>query len=278
MNCIIDVGGGNRGVYGAGVFERCLDDDVRFDCCIGVSAGSANMITYLARQKGRLYTFYHDYSFRQEYMSLPNLFKTGEFIGLDYVYGTLSTTGGEYPLDYEEVQNYEGIMEIVATQGQTGNAEYFNINDVPKDDYWALRASCCIPLVCKPVQHGDFAYFDGGVADPVPIDRALQHGADKIVLILTKPLDFVMKRRMDGQAANMVRSRFPALAKKLDERAERYNSSVQKAIQLSKEGRCLIIAPDDLCGVGMLTKTPKSIDALYHKAYEDAGCIKNFLK
>lgn len=37
---VIDVGGGLRGIYGAGVLDRCLEEDLRFDLCIGVSAGS----------------------------------------------------------------------------------------------------------------------------------------------------------------------------------------------------------------------------------------------
>lgn len=50
---IVDVGGGLRGVYAAGVFDYCLDEDIRFDFCIGVSAGSANAASYIAGQKKR---------------------------------------------------------------------------------------------------------------------------------------------------------------------------------------------------------------------------------
>lgn len=67
---IIDVGGGLRGIYGAGVLDRCMEEGVRFDCCIGVSAGSANMSSYVAGQHGRNKPFYQDYSFRKEYMSV----------------------------------------------------------------------------------------------------------------------------------------------------------------------------------------------------------------
>ena len=41
---VIDVGGGLRGIYGAGVFDRCMEEGVSFDCCIGVSAGAANIV------------------------------------------------------------------------------------------------------------------------------------------------------------------------------------------------------------------------------------------
>ena len=53
MNGIIDVGGGLRGIYSAGIYDYLLDHGVQFDYCLGVSAGSANLITYLAGQKGR---------------------------------------------------------------------------------------------------------------------------------------------------------------------------------------------------------------------------------
>lgn len=49
---VIDVGGGLRGIYGAGVLDRCLEEDLRFDLCIGVSAGSANMASYLQASMG----------------------------------------------------------------------------------------------------------------------------------------------------------------------------------------------------------------------------------
>ena len=55
---IIDVGGGLRGIYAAGIFDYCMDENIRFDVCIGVSAGSANIASYLAGQCGRNYQFY----------------------------------------------------------------------------------------------------------------------------------------------------------------------------------------------------------------------------
>lgn len=50
---VVDVGGGLRGVYATGVLDRCLEEGVRFDAGVGVSAGSVNIASYLAGQKGR---------------------------------------------------------------------------------------------------------------------------------------------------------------------------------------------------------------------------------
>lgn len=63
---VVDVGGGLRGVYAAGVFDYCLDQDIRFDLGIGVFAGSANVASYIAGQKKRNDSFYTEYPFRKE--------------------------------------------------------------------------------------------------------------------------------------------------------------------------------------------------------------------
>lgn len=39
MRAVIDVGGGTRDIFGAGVFDYFLEHEVTFDRCYGVSAG-----------------------------------------------------------------------------------------------------------------------------------------------------------------------------------------------------------------------------------------------
>ena len=72
---VIDVGGGLRGIYAAGVFDWCLENGVKFDYGIGISAGSANVASYLSGQHGRNYTFYEEYSVRKEYMGFENMLR-----------------------------------------------------------------------------------------------------------------------------------------------------------------------------------------------------------
>ena len=59
---MIDVGGGFRAIYGAGVMDRMLEDGIHVDHCYGVSAGSANMVSYISGQHGRNHTFYTQYA------------------------------------------------------------------------------------------------------------------------------------------------------------------------------------------------------------------------
>ena len=98
---IIDVGGGLRGIYAAGVFDWCMENGVQFDYGIGISAGSANLASYLSGQHGRNYAFYEEYSMRKQYMGAGNMLHGGTFLNLQYIYGTLSNAGGENPLGIE---------------------------------------------------------------------------------------------------------------------------------------------------------------------------------
>jgi predicted patatin/cPLA2 family phospholipase len=59
---IIDVGGGMRDIYGAGIFDYLMDKKIEIPMCLGVSAGSANVASYVSKQKGRNISFYEEYS------------------------------------------------------------------------------------------------------------------------------------------------------------------------------------------------------------------------
>ena len=83
---VIDVGGGYRGIYAAGVLDYCIDRNITFDLGIGISAGSANLASFTAGQKGRNYRFYTEYGLRKEYASLSNFIRKRSYIDMDYVY------------------------------------------------------------------------------------------------------------------------------------------------------------------------------------------------
>ncbi len=278
MNAVIDAGGGLRNIYTAGVFDRCLDDDICFDLCIGVSAGSANISTFLAKQRNRTYRFYHDYSQRKEYMSFGNYLKKGSYLDLDYIYSVLTNSDGEDPIDYPQIAKYEGQLLIAATDAETGTAHYFTKDDLHQDNYKVFCASCAIPLVCKPVEICGRKYMDGGVSVPVPLEKALEMGADKIVFALSKPKYYRRSSSRNDIIARLLKRKYPEAAKVLLQSNDEYDRLVDKAIELEKEGRVLIVSPDDTCGVDTLTRDKEKLHLLYEKGYRDAERIRGFLK
>ena len=278
MTGILDVGGGMRGIFGAGVTDCLLDEKVYLPYCIGVSAGSANLISYIAKQRGRNYRFYTRYAMRPEYMSLQNFLKKRSYFDLDYVYGTFSVTGGEDQVDYDAFFNAGQTLITVATRADNGKPQYFTNADFHTDDLSPLKGSCAIPGVCKPYKVGDSLYFDGGVADPVPVEKALADGCDRLLVVLTKPLDFVKKPEHFRAAYTRALRAYPNIVKELKMRAEVYNRGVEKARALASEGRAVILAPAGGYYVTAFTKNEKKLERLYREGYEAAQNALSKLK
>lgn len=274
---IVDVGGGLRGIYAAGVLDYCMDHGIRFDLGIGVSAGSANLTSYCAHQRGRNYQFYTDYAFRKEYMSLENFISQKSYVDLDYVYSTLSCSNGENPLDYDAFRDNPMEMYVVATEAETGHPKYFDKSDIRQDDYNIMKASSAIPFVCRPYSVNGTAYYDGALSDPVPVEKAFQLGCDRVVLLLTRPEHYLRNSRKDERLAACIRHAYPAAAQSLCQRARRYNDSVALARMKARQGKVLVVAPEDTFGVDTLTRDKDSLDKLYQEGYADGKKIAVFL-
>ncbi|MCL5884910.1 MAG: patatin-like phospholipase family protein [Deltaproteobacteria bacterium] len=67
----------------------------------------------------------------------------------------------------------------VATDLQTGRETVFGKGNTGM----AVRASCAIPGVFRPVRIGGRLFVDGGVASPVPVEAARRLGADVVIAV-----------------------------------------------------------------------------------------------
>ena len=275
---VIDVGGGFRGIYAAGVLDYCLDNGIRFDLGIGISAGSANMASFAAGQRGRNLRFYTEFGMRSEYASMHNYLHHHTYVALDYVYTTLSRANGESPLDYPALRDNPMDMIVVATDANTGEPHYFTKADLAQDRYDIFKASSAIPTICKPYPVNGVPYFDGALGDPIPVEKAMEWGCDRVVVILTKPEHVLRNARKDTFLARGIRRRYPEAAKKLCGRAELYNNEVALAQSYARQGQVLIVSPDDTCGVDTLTREHDRLMQLYDKGYRDAQRIKAFMR
>ena len=274
---VVDVGGGERGVYGAAVLDWCMENGVQFDTCVGVSAGAANLSSYIAGQIGRNFAFYTTYSFRPEYMGFGLYARTREYTDLDYIYGGLSNSDGDYPLDYEAMTKSGKQFIIVATDAHSGLPVYFTMDDMSQDDYAPVKASSALPLVNKPYPVNGRLCYDGGLSDPIPVRRALEAGCEKVVLILTRPRDQYRDPIDDLRFVRMLAPKRPRIAEALANRAGLYNLQLDLAKKYEREGKVLILAPDDISGMKTLTKDLNAIESLYAKGYADAFAIADYL-
>lgn len=275
--CIIDCGGGLRGIYGAGVFDWCLDNNISFDMIIGISAGSANLASFASGQRGRNYRFYYDYPFRKEYMSVDNFLKKKYYLDLDYVYEKLSNSDGENPFDFDKFIENKSEKYIITTDAKSGQAKYFDASKMDKDNYWLLKASSCIPVVCSPAVEDNVRYFDGGLSDPIPLDFAIEKGCDKIIVIWTKPVNDIGNFKLDEMAGHALKKSFPNISKDLLNRKNKVEEALKYAKKLSEDGKVLIISPESIGKMSTLTKDKDALDMLYKTGYRDAKKIKDFI-
>lgn len=274
---IIDVGGGLRGAYTSGIYDYLLDNSIDIDYCLGVSAGSANLITYIAGQKGRLKRFYEQYSFEKEYFSVSNYIKKGMLLDLDYIYSEITNSTGKDPLDFDAVMKSEKHFVAVATEARTGEPRYFTKDDMSFDDYTLLKASCALPVVChKPITFKGENYFDGGLSDPIPYKRALDDGCDKLIICLTLPLDY-QKSAMPKFLVKFLLKKYPEISKHIISSDTVYNSLIKEIVELEKQGTALVLYPEDCFGIKTITRDKVGLNKLYNLGYKDGRKIQDFL-
>lgn len=232
MPSLVLEGGTFRPVFSCGVMDALLDHDLLFDYVIGVSAGITNAASYLSRQRGRNLEVLRRYRNDARYLGLRNLPRERSPFGVDFVFGTIPNE--LLPFDWQTFRAYDGRMRVGVTNAQTGQAEYLDGMQLDRDSTM-LRASCAIPLYFPPVQLNEQTYYDGGLADPIPIVKSLHDGNDKHLIVLTQP-DTYRKTPSRGNALAMraLRRRYPALCETLETRPKRYNDTVCFCHQLAE--------------------------------------------
>jgi len=237
-------GGASRGVFTTGVIDVFLEKGLRFDYCIGVSAGAGNAMNYKSGQKRRIYRLAADTS-SHSYFGFGQARRTHRFLNLEYLYDTLSHEGS-LPFDFDAYFQNPMDCEYVLTNCQTGQAEYVRENGDRQRLLMAVKASCAMPGLCRPYQIGGQFYLDGGIADPVPVARAMQQGCDRIVLVMTKPAANVRPADYSRMRLLMYRlygKEYPALYEALMQRAQRYAAQLARISEWEQEGRIFIIRP-----------------------------------
>ena len=255
-----------------------MDNGVTFDYCIGVSAGSANGVSFVAGQRGRNIRFYTEHINEKGYFGLSSFLKTGNLFGLQYIYGTLTISGGADPLDFDAFMKSPMEYWLVATDAQTGKPTYFSKKDMHKDDYRHVMASCAIPAACRPVEIDGRFYYDGGVSDSIPVQKAMDDGCDKLVVILTKPHDFVKEPEKDRFIYKRLCRKYPKIIEALDHRHIMYKACQDKMFALEKSGKAFVFAPEHVLGGGTYSMDAKEEEAIYEMGIKDFYAQQEKLK
>lgn len=244
MNGLVLEGGTFRPVFSCGVMDALLSEDIMMPYCIGVSAGISDGVSYISRQKGRNLEILQKYRNDKRYMGRSNYRKHRSLFGLDFVFGEIPNS--LVPFDMETFKKYEGTCLVGVTNAHTGEAQYMDAMDMD-DQYSMLRATCAMPLFFPAIELNNEKYYDGGIADPIPVKKAFADGCDRLLVVLTQPKGFVKRLgKYDKLGARILAHKYPAVREAILSRPDRYNKIVRLCEQWEREGKVMILRPNYL--------------------------------
>ncbi|MCQ2203461.1 MAG: patatin family protein [Bacteroidales bacterium] len=257
-------GGGMRGIYTAGVLDAWMDYDVWFSYVIGTSAGATSGISYLSRQKGRTRFCDVDLLKIHNYINMRSFIAGRGIIDMDYLFKTFPDD--IYPFDFAAYKESGARAIMVASDAETGKAVYLeNYDDIEKFTKMA-RASCSLPIMCPMGNVEGRWMVDGGVSDSIPFEKALADGCERVVVVLTKEVGY-RKEAGVKKLPSFIYRKYPALRDALSRRNDEYNAQLDRLEKAVRDGRAMVIQPQDGCGVGRTTDDIAKLDALYDHGY-----------
>lgn len=180
-------GGGQRGIFTAGVLDEFLRADFDpFDCYYGTSAGAQNLSAFLCRQPGYAHQVITRFTTTRDFFNPLRFVRGGNLIDLDWL---LDATSRKMPLAMDNAARlFDSGRQfyMCASRSNDYAPAYFS----PTHDNWLelIRASSAIPGFYRTkVEIDGVGYQDGGISDAVPVREAARQGADTLVVIRTVP-------------------------------------------------------------------------------------------
>lgn len=260
-------GGGMRGLYTAGILDFFMEKDLYFPYVIGVSAGACNAASYISKQKERSKRINIDYVKNPRYLSYRNLIKEKSIFGMDFLFDEIPNKLELF--DYKTFDKSEQKFIIGTTDCETGEPLYFDKNKC-KDILGVLRASSSIPLLSPIVEVEGKKLLDGGVADSIPIKKAIEDGFERNIIILTRNKEYRKKPYKLKLFVKRSYLKYPNLVDKIFNRYKIYNNTLEYIKELEKKNNAFIIRPSKPLKVDRLEKNPQKLKELYEMGYADA--------
>lgn len=256
-------GGAMRGLWTAGITDVMMENDIWPDGLIGVSAGAAFGCNYKSRQIGRAIRYNTQYAKDGRYSGLKSLLTTGNYFNAEFGYHIMP-----HQLDFfdDDAFNQNPMMfYVVCTDVETGQPIYKELKTTSEETYDWIRASASMPLVSKIVELEGYKLLDGGVADSIPLAYFESLGYNRNVVILTQPLGYQKAHNRLMPLMRMSLRGYPKMIEAMDKRHIMYNRQLEFVAQAEREGRCLVIRPENKIPIGHISHDPNQMRLVYEQ-------------
>lgn len=264
-------GGGMRGIFTIGVLDNFMDRGIRFPYIIGVSAGACNALSYMSNQRGRAKFSNIDMMEKYNYIGFRHLITQGNIMDFKLLFHKLPEE--IYPYDYDALARSTERLEVVTTNCITGEANYFEEKNDPKRVIDIVKASSSLPFVCPIAYVDGIPMADGGVADSIPVERAMSQGFTKPVIVLTRNKGY-RKPAKGTKVPFFMYRKYPKLKEAIRNRNAIYNSQVELVEKMEAQGSAIVIRPERPIEVGRMERDINKLHALYQEGYDLAAKIE----
>lgn len=264
-------GGGMRCAFTAGVLDCFMDNQVWFPYTIGVSAGASNGISYISRQRGRSRFSYVELMKEYNYVGVLPLLRGRGVIDMEFLFNVYPDK--YYPFDYDLFFKTPERFVAVTSNCLTGKAEYHEEKTNPDRLLSIVRASCSLPLMCPLTYVDGIPMVDGGVCDSIPVQRSIEDGNSRNVIVATRNKGY-RKKNKNFYLPGFLYKKYPELREQLKMRYKNYNEQIDFVEALEERGDAVVIRPLRTLDVGRTEKNVGKLAALYAEGYD---CAKSKL-
>ena len=272
-------GGAMRGLFTAGIIDVLMENNIKFNGAIGVSAGAAFGCNYKSGQIGRVIRYSKRFANNKKYASLWSLLTTGDYFGAEYAYHFIPNKLDI--VDFETFRNNPMEFWAVATNVGSGKAVYRQLNTLDYEELEFVRASASMPLVSNIVKLNGQRLLDGGVADSIPLAFFQKQGYQRNVVVLTQPKGYRKQPNKLMPLMHLQLHRHPKMLKALAERHIMYNKEVDLVLQEERKGNVFVLQPQIKLTIGHTSHNPKEMQETYEYgrkvATKELEKLKQFL-
>ncbi|MCR5755449.1 MAG: patatin family protein [Acetatifactor sp.] len=266
---IVLEGGAMRSIFSAGVLDFLMDKGIEIPNMIAVSAGAYVGLNYISGQRGRCMDAMIEPLAEYKYMGMSTFFKKGTFFDMEYLFNEVPKV--KSPFDFVTFKQFPGKFLTSTVDCKSGEAVYHEHFKDQDELFKILTAANSMPFIAKISQIGGRPMLDGGMADAIPIAKALEEGWNKIIVVLTRDITYRKKEknRLYQLAIDIVYHRYPKFVKLIRGRGKYYNNSLDAIAQLEKEGRAFVLRPTTMT-VGNKESDVETLKAYYRHGYDTA--------
>jgi len=258
-------GGAMRGIFTCGVLDWFMDNNIKFPYVVGVSAGACNGASYISNQRGRAKFSNIELLEKYRYAGFKHYLKKRNFMDFDLLFDEFPNR--LLPFDFTTYAKTDTNFEIVVSNCETGKAEYLEEYTDHTRLLSILRASSSMPFFSPVTYVDNRPMLDGGVCDSIPIERAINKGFDKMVVVLTRN-KYYRKKNGGLKLPSFIFKKYPNMRDAINKRNLIYNRQLDLVDQLEEEGKAIVIRPVEEMTINRIEKNIKILTHFYYHGYD----------